>query len=284
MYCISRRAHNPLSEGRLMGSTACTACCWSWLGLSCWSCGCSWMCCTCGKDCNVCCIWGCCDNLCCWILACNCGFWRPWICNVSCLCNICRISSDCLMSSLDFFWACNGMSSSRVTADCSGALEAPCTSACSWCWCWLCFLREEPSTIEEPKTTLEEKDMGEAGSRADDSLLMLVLLCNRGRPESAELASVTSELAPILGPEEFVPLFRAPQFISREEGPRPDWPFPDTQFPVAGLWPSPWKKTPEADEDCDGPPPPATLAGAIEGVPVDRQLESTSSNANLSWG
>lgn len=45
---------------------------------------------------------------------------------------------------------------------------------------------------------LDEKDMGDAGRCKYGSLLMLVL-CRCGPPESAELASVTNELAPILG-------------------------------------------------------------------------------------
>jgi hypothetical protein len=49
---------------------------------------------------------------------------------------------------------------------------------------------------------LDEKDMGEAGRRMYDSVFMLALLCIWGPPDRHELASVTSELTPILGPDE----------------------------------------------------------------------------------
>lgn len=49
---------------------------------------------------------------------------------------------------------------------------------------------------------LDEKDIGEAGMRMYDSLFMLALLCIWGPPDRHELASVTSELTPTLGPAE----------------------------------------------------------------------------------
>lgn len=89
---------------------------------------------------------------------------------------------------------------------------------------------EHPSITEEPDM-LEEKDMGEAGSRIYDSLLKLVLLCNCETPESAELASVTRELAPTLGPEVF-PVLLSIWLISLEAGPRPEQRFADIELPV----------------------------------------------------
>lgn len=81
------------------------------------------------------------------------------------------------------------------------------------------------------------------------------------------MASVTRELAPTLGPEEF-PLLFSIWFMSPEAGPKPEQSFPDMELTGAGFWPpSPWKKMPEAEEDRDGPPPPAvTREGATGGV------------------
>lgn len=67
---------------------------------------------------------------------------------------------------------------------------------------------DEPSMTEEQEMLLEEKDSGDAGRCVYDSLFMLELLCNCGPPEREELASVTRELAPILGPDEFAALLR----------------------------------------------------------------------------
>jgi hypothetical protein len=64
---------------------------------------------------------------------------------------------------------------------------------------------------EEPEMLLDEKDMGEAGRRMYGSLFMLALLCIWGPPDRHELASVTSELTPTLGPAEWaVPLGTVP--------------------------------------------------------------------------
>lgn len=67
--------------------------------------------------------------------------------------------------------------------------------------------------------------MGEAGKCKYESVLKLALLCKWGPPESAELASVTKELAPTLGPE-FATLFKTALFISPETGPRFERPVP----------------------------------------------------------
>lgn len=106
---------------------------------------------------------------------------------------------------------------------------------------------------------------------------MLALRWRRGPPERVELASVTNELAPTLGPEFAV------RFISPETGPRVVRPVPEIEleeFPndefrcvLATAWgcPSPWKKIPELEEDCAGPP--ATRDGAT-GDTVGWWLES----------
>lgn len=84
-----------------------------------------------------------------------------------------------------------------------------------------CCTTEDPSTTDEPEILmlLDEKDMGDAGKRIYESVLMLALLCKWGPPEKAEFASVTKELAPTLGPE-FATLFNIALFISPETGPR----------------------------------------------------------------
>ena len=76
---------------------------------------------------------------------------------------------------------------------------------------------------------LEEKDMGDAGKRMYDSLLMLALLCKWGPPESTEFASVTKELAPTLGPEFATPLKTA-LFMSPETGPKFERPVPGIEL------------------------------------------------------
>lgn len=75
---------------------------------------------------------------------------------------------------------------------------------------------EPPSTTEAPDILFDEKDMGDAGKRKYGSVLMLALLCSCGSPENAELASVTKELAPILGLAEFAAVFKIPWFISQK--------------------------------------------------------------------
>lgn len=76
---------------------------------------------------------------------------------------------------------------------------------------------------------LDENDMGEAGRRKYDSVLMLALLCKWGPPESTEFASVTKELAPTLGPEFATPLKTA-LFMSPETGPRFERPVPGMEL------------------------------------------------------
>lgn len=75
----------------------------------------------------------------------------------------------------------------------------------------------------------EEKDIGDAGKRMYESVLMLALLCKCGPPDSAELASVTKELAPTLGPE-FATLFKTTLFMSPETVPRLGRPVPGTEL------------------------------------------------------
>ena len=69
-------------------------------------------------------------------------------------------------------------------------------------------------------------------------------------------------------------LLRGPRFISPETCPRPDLAAPDMEFTGAGLWPSPWKKIPEAAEELEGPLPAATLDGVTEGPAAKWRLES----------
>ena len=119
---------------------------------------------------------------------------------------------------------------------------------------------------------LDEKDMGDAGKRIYDSVLMLALLCKWGPPESAEFASVTKELAPTLGPE-FATLLKTALFMSPETGPKLGRPVPGIEFDelpndelkweLTKPWdcPSPWKKIPELEEDWARAP--ATREGAI---------------------
>lgn len=76
---------------------------------------------------------------------------------------------------------------------------------------------------------LEENDMGDAGRRIYDSVLMLALLCKWGPPEKAEFASVTKELAPTLGPE-FATLFNIALLMSPETGPRLGRPVPGIEL------------------------------------------------------
>lgn len=60
-------------------------------------------------------------------------------------------------------------------------------------------------------------------------MLKLALLCKLGPPESAELASVTRELAPTLGAE-FVTLFKTALLISPETRPRFERPVPGIEL------------------------------------------------------
>lgn len=85
----------------------------------------------------------------------------------------------------------------------------------------------EPSMTEEPEMLLDENDIGEAGTRMNESPFMLVLCCNWAPPESDELASVTKELTPMLGPEEFVVLIGTLPFTSLATSPRLEHAPPD---------------------------------------------------------
>ena len=67
--------------------------------------------------------------------------------------------------------------------------------------------------------------MGDAGRRMYDSVLKLALLWRCGPPESPELASVTNELAPALGPEVGT-LFKTVLLASPDIGPRFERPAP----------------------------------------------------------
>jgi len=87
----------------------------------------------------------------------------------------------------------------------------------------------EPSMTEEPEVLLDENDIGEAGTRMNESPFMLVLGCNWASPESDELVSVTKELAPMLGPDEFVVLIGTLPFISLATSPRLEHALPDTE-------------------------------------------------------
>lgn len=58
---------------------------------------------------------------------------------------------------------------------------------------------------------------------------MLALLCRWGPPESPELASVTNELAPTLGPE-LATLFKIVLLASPETGTRFERPAPGIEF------------------------------------------------------
>jgi len=87
----------------------------------------------------------------------------------------------------------------------------------------------EPSMTEEPEVLLDENDIGEAGTRMNESPFMLVLGCNWASPESDELVSVTKELTPMLGPDEFVVLIETLPFISLATSPRLEHALPDTE-------------------------------------------------------
>jgi len=87
----------------------------------------------------------------------------------------------------------------------------------------------EPSMTEEPEVLLDENDIGEAGTRMNESQFMLLLGCNWAPPESDELVSVTKELTPMLGPDEFVVLIETLPFISLATSPRLEHALPDTE-------------------------------------------------------
>jgi len=53
--------------------------------------------------------------------------------------------------------------------------------------------------------------------------------CNWAPPESDELVSVTKELTPMLGPDEFVVLIETLPFISLATSPRLEHALPDTE-------------------------------------------------------
>lgn len=86
-----------------------------------------------------------------------------------------------------------------------------------------------PSITEDPDMLLDENDIGEAGRRMNESAFMLVLGCNWAPPESDELASVTKELTPMLGPEEFVVLIGILPCISLGTSPRLERGAPDIE-------------------------------------------------------
>lgn len=88
------------------------------------------------------------------------------------------------------------------------------------------------STTEDPEMLFDENDIGDAGTRMNESAFMLVLDCNWAPPESDELASVTKELTPMLGPEELVVVTGAPPVMSLGMGtcPRLEHAPPDMEF------------------------------------------------------
>lgn len=95
-----------------------------------------------------------------------------------------------------------------------------------------------------------------------------------GPPESPELASVTNELAPTLGPE-LGTLFKTELLTSPESGPMlargllgieckelPKFEL-SCEFPATWDCTSPWKNMPELEDDCGIPP--TTRDGTIGG-------------------
>jgi hypothetical protein len=88
----------------------------------------------------------------------------------------------------------------------------------------------ELSTTEEPDMLFDENDIGDAGTRMNESAFMLVLGCNWAPPESDELASVTKELTPMLEPEEIVVVTGTPPFMSLGTCPRLEYAPPDMEF------------------------------------------------------
>lgn len=113
-------------------------------------------------------------------------------------------------------------------------------------------------------TLLDENDMGDAGMRMYDSVLKLELLRRFGPPESPELASVTNELTPALGPG-LATLFKNVLLASPETGLLCERPTPWIEFdefpkdelgreyPTACDCPSPWKEMPELEEEFASP-------------------------------
>ena len=92
---------------------------------------------------------------------------------------------------------------------------------------------------EEPEMLLDENDIGDAGTRINESPFMLVLGCNWAPPESDELPSVTKELTPMLGPEEFVVLTGRLPFMSLGTSPRLERGAPDMEVSRVETEPSP---------------------------------------------
>ncbi|RWW46656.1 hypothetical protein BHE74_00047400 [Ensete ventricosum] len=92
-----------------------------------------------------------------------------------------------------------------------------------------------PSITKESDVLFDENDMGEAGRRTHGSLLMLALRCNCV-PERAELASLTIELTPKLGPEESPPaILRIQPVISTDTDLGMRCLFPVEDFRI-GAW------------------------------------------------
>ena len=187
-YCISLREQSPVSTGVLIGPAipgcASGGLSWGWREMPIWD-GCIW-----ANGCNNCCCLCCnCASLCCWIKAWSCGFCCPWrwrelwpwsSCWISCCC-----SSSCLTSILDFFGACNAPLASIM--GCDVTLED--LRFCNWSWGGLCCTME-PSMTEEPEMLFDENDIGDAGTRMNESVFMLLLGCNWAPPVNDELASV----------------------------------------------------------------------------------------------
>ena len=240
-YCINLREQSPLSTGVLTGPASCIPGCASGN----LNCGCrdmpAWDCWLWGNCCDNCCCCRCwmCANFCCRIKAWSCGLcwpwrWRelwPWSSRWIICC--CRISS-CLISTLGFFWAGNATPAS--VPGCDVALDDLRFCICSWGG--LCCMMD-PSMTDEPDMLLDENDIGEAGRRMNESAFMLVLCWNWAPPESDELQSVTKELTPILGPEEFAELTGMLPFMSLATNPRLERGAPDMEVTNAATQPSP---------------------------------------------
>lgn len=100
--------------------------------------------------------------------------------------------------------------------------------------------------------------------RMYDSVLKLELLRRSGPLESPELASVTNELTPALGPGLATP-FKNALLASPETGLLCESPIPWIEFdefpkdelgreyPTACDWPSPWKEMPELEDEFANP-------------------------------
>lgn len=240
-YCITRQEPFFTSKLWLAGAATSTGRCCKWFLSCCWCLKVIGACWVCGKDCIMCCwSW---VNLCCCNIACSCGFW--WPCSSgsgSSPCSSCWITIRCMISSfkssLAFFEICTESSGAcAIISDM--ALDAARLCACSRPR--LCCMME-PSITEESDVLFDENDIGEAGRRMHGSLLMLALRCNCV-PERAELASLTIEFAPTLGPEEFPALLRIQLVMSTDTGLSMRCLFSVDKFRI-GAWfcSPPWKK------------------------------------------